>query len=105
MPIKIAINRSYGGFGLSDAAYRTYCDRLKARGDACKTKYELQDEENRADPDLIALIEDLGTAAANGSCTELVIVEIPDDVAGNWCIKEYDGIEWVAENHRTWPEP
>jgi len=32
--------------------------------------------------------------------SKLKIVEIPDDV--KWHIGEYDGIEWVAENHRTW---
>jgi hypothetical protein len=27
-------------------------------------------------------------------------VEIPGDVS--WHIGEYDGVEWVAEDHRTW---
>ena len=27
-------------------------------------------------------------------------VSIPDDV--EWQIEEYDGMEWVAEAHRTW---
>jgi hypothetical protein len=30
----------------------------------------------------------------------LAIVEIPDDV--QWIIEENDGMEWVAEKHRTW---
>jgi hypothetical protein len=30
----------------------------------------------------------------------LRIVEIPDGV--EWHISEYDGIEHIAENHRTW---
>jgi hypothetical protein len=38
--------------------------------------------------------------AANGRCAELKVVEIPDDV--EWQIEEYDGLEWVAEKHRTW---
>ncbi len=25
---------------------------------------------------------------------------IPDDV--KWQIEEYDGLEWIAEKHRTW---
>jgi len=30
----------------------------------------------------------------------LKIVDIPDGV--EWEIEEYDGMEWVAEKHRTW---
>lgn len=55
--------------------------------------------EDRADPDLVAVVEELG-AAANGRHAELAVVEIPDDV--EYQIDEYDGIEWVAEKHRTW---
>lgn len=53
----------------------------------------------RNDPTLIEVVEELG-AAANGRFAELKIVEIPDDV--KWQIEEYDGVEWVAEEHRTW---
>ena len=28
------------------------------------------------------------------------MTKIPDDV--EWYVEEYDGIEWVAEVHRTW---
>lgn len=54
---------------------------------------------DRSDPILIQVIEELGIAA-NGSHAELVIVDIPDDV--EWHIDEYDGLEHVAENHRSW---
>jgi len=30
------------------------------------------------------------------------VVEIPDDV--EWIVDEYDGKEWVAEQHETWPD-
>jgi hypothetical protein len=53
----------------------------------------------RDDPDLVAVVEELGNQA-NGRHAELKVVDIPDDV--NWCIEEYDGREWVAERHRTW---
>ena len=53
----------------------------------------------RDDPDLIAVVESLGDAA-NGSCAQLRIVEIPDGT--NWEIEEYDGNEHVAEIHATW---
>lgn len=57
--------------------------------------------ENRADPDLVAVVEELGKEA-DGAYASLSVVEIPDNV--EWQIEEYDGIEWVAEKHRTWPE-
>ena len=37
---------------------------------------------------------------ANGNHANLKIVEIPGDV--KWHVEEYDGNEWVAEDHRTW---
>lgn len=55
---------------------------------------------DRTDPDLIKIIETMGSAEASGRVSELKIIEIPDDV--DWVIDEYDGLEWVAERHRTW---
>ena len=56
-------------------------------------------EIDRIDPALVQTVEELGEEA-NGEFAELAVVEIPDDV--NWDIDEYDGKEWVAEQHRTW---
>lgn len=53
----------------------------------------------RDDPLLIKTIEELGDKA-NGSHAELEIVEIPDGT--EWTIEEYDGVEHIAEKHRTW---
>jgi hypothetical protein len=53
----------------------------------------------RNDPDLVWVVEELGTAA-NGWAANLGIVEIPEGIS--WYIEEYDGFEWVAESHRTW---
>ena len=55
--------------------------------------------ENRADPLLVEVVEALGEEA-NGSHATLKVIEIPDDI--EWDIQEYDGLEWVAEKHRTW---
>ena len=55
----------------------------------------------RDDPDLIAVVRELGDEA-NGNHATLRVIEIPDDV--EWEIEEYDGQEWVAERHRTWHE-
>jgi hypothetical protein len=55
--------------------------------------------EHRADPDLIAIIEEFGSTA-NGRFAELKVVEIPDGI--DWEIQEYDGVEHIAETHQTW---
>lgn len=53
----------------------------------------------RNDPDLVSVVENLGEKAS-GDCASLRVVEIPDDV--DYIIDEYDGIEHIAERHRTW---
>ena len=53
----------------------------------------------RTDRDLIKVVEELGEDA-NTTCSTLRIIEIPDDI--DWIIEEYDGMEWVAERHKTW---
>ena len=55
--------------------------------------------QDRSDPDLIAVIEEF-KERTNSWASEIAIVEVPDDV--KWHIHEYDGLEHVAENHRTW---
>lgn len=55
--------------------------------------------DDRSDPDLIRIVEELGDAA-NGAAAELAIVEIPDGT--DYVVEEYDGTEWIAETHRTW---
>jgi len=54
---------------------------------------------DRDDPLLVQVVEELGAAAAD-QFAELRIAEVPDDV--KWYIDEYDGQEWVAEEHRRW---
>ena len=120
--MKVAINRCFGGFGISNEAFEKLLDRKgiafdkveaeEGRAFAGASYYEAghsgEDDhylsdydliENRADPDLIAVIEELGDKA-NTSYSDITIIEIPDDV--KWHIHEYDGLEHVAEDHRTW---
>lgn len=54
---------------------------------------------SRDDPDLIAVVEELGEQA-NDQLADLKVVEIPDGVV--WKIANYDGLEHIAEVHRTW---
>jgi len=55
---------------------------------------------DRDDSILVQVVEELGDKA-DGEFASLKIVEIPDDV--DWQIEEYDGLERIAEAHRTWP--
>lgn len=55
--------------------------------------------DNRTDPLLISVIKELGSEA-NGDYAEIHIVDVPDDV--KWHISEYDGMETVEEDHRSW---
>lgn len=73
-------------------------DRLKSNEIHNKHSLTSRDFE-RNDPLLIRAVEELGDEA-NGECAKLTIVEIPDDV--DWEIDEYDGLEHIAEKHRTW---
>jgi hypothetical protein len=89
--VKIVINRCFGGFGLSAEASSLYESRTG------KDVYEF--EIPRDDPILVGVVEELGEAAS-GNFSQLKVVEVPEDV--NWYVEEYDGLEWVAERHRTW---
>jgi hypothetical protein len=53
----------------------------------------------RDDCDLVDVVEKLG-AKANGPVSTLEVIEIPGDVV--WQIEECEGLEHVAEAHRTW---
>lgn len=54
----------------------------------------------RTDPLLIQLLEELGSEAASGQYSKLVIVDIPDGIS--YHIDDYDGQESVHESHRSW---
>lgn len=92
---KIVINRCYGGYGLSDEAEQRY----KELAGITDPDWGYWDAD-RDDPYLVQVVEEMGEAA-DGNFANLMVVEIPADV--NWEISEYDGIEHIAEVHRTWP--
>ena len=120
--MKVAINTCFGGFGISNEAFEKLLDRKGIAFDKVEADedrklmgasyyeaghsgdedYYLSDydmTQNRADPDLIAVIEEF-KEKANSWAADIRIVEVPDDV--KWHIHEYDGLEHVAEDHRTW---
>jgi len=91
---KIVINTCFGGFGLSEESLEDY-----------KKRKNITDENfyhwdiPRDCPVLVEMVEEGGTDV-DGIYSELKVVDVPDDV--NWFIHEYDGMEHVAERHRTW---
>jgi hypothetical protein len=101
MPRRIVINRCYGGFSLSGQAKDMYLELTK---DAPRSESFFIDQDiARDDPVLLDIIEKIGLQAAGGGFSKLKIIQIPDDVpADGWIVNDYDGMEWVAEKHRTW---
>jgi hypothetical protein len=91
---KVVINTCYGGFGLSEESLEDYRKR-KNITDENFYHWDIP----RDCPDLVAMVEEGGTDV-DGIYSELKVVDVPDDV--NWFIHEYDGMEHVAERHRTW---
>jgi len=121
--MKVVINTCYGGFNLSDAALEALIERgwtVQSYSDITEEsppqiveypinvspngqRYSLWtvvcDENYRAHPDIVAVVEELGDAV-NGAMSKLKVVEIPDKI--EWTIQEHGGKEWVAEKHRVW---
>lgn len=91
---KIVINKCYGGFHLSKRAQEKFF-KLKENKLAADGSIDIV----RDDPLLVQVVEELGDKA-NTNLSQLKVIEIPEDV--KWHIEDYDGIEWVAEDHRTW---
>jgi hypothetical protein len=113
---EIVINISHGGFGLSQDAQIAYLERsqiaytLVPRDDRHSTErygpiimvngnHWYDHTIPRDDPVLVELVRELGSACY-GEHARLKIIKIPANVA--WQIEEYDGKEWVAEQHRIW---
>lgn len=113
----IVINERHGGFSLSRAGEIEYLTRAGidftledrvSRDDTVRFGQAIKltsgnsfysREISRDDPALVATVRALGVDA-DGDYANLKIVKIPGDV--EWTIEEYDGLEWVAEKHRTW---
>ena len=79
--------------------YKTTKDKVHLKSLSGKTFcYKLVEFKN--DPDLVKIVEVLGSEKASGSLSELQIVEIPDDI--EYEINDYDGVETIHEKHQSW---
>jgi len=119
---KVVVNACYGGFGLSEKAIVRYGEIKGLNLVKIETTYGTGDDQftsehfaidgvddpdhyfyygdlERTDPALVQVVEELGDEA-NGWAANLRIAVVPDDA--KWYIDDYDGIETIREEHRTW---
>lgn len=114
---KIVYNNCFGGFGLSDEAFEKLLDLKGIAWSKEETTFgssqyhNLSEEEpeylyryrfyeDRSDPDLVKVVEELGSKA-NNSFSELVIYDVPE--GSRYRIEEYDGNESVMkEEEYAW---
>ena len=87
------------GRGRIDFSHPLITKPLKEDGTYEDDSYFSEYNFERADPTLVEVVEELG-AEANGFAAELEVVEIPGGI--QWDIDDYDGIETVHEQHRSW---
>jgi hypothetical protein len=101
--MKIAVNKCYGGFCLSESVYSELGVEWDGYGYLNNKDLNIESDDHmayRQDPRLINAIERLGEDAASGNMARVRVVEIPDDV--QWAIHDYDGEETIRERHRCW---
>ena len=101
--MKIAINKCYGGFGVSKAIYDELGIEWDGYGYLNNGVLGVESDnyyEYRSHPKLIAAIEKVGEEKASGDLAEIRIRDIPDGI--EWELDEYDGIETINERHRSW---
>lgn len=120
--MKIAINKCFGGFGLSDAVHKKLIELgiplyknwneipdddapyiiKEGKVDEVYGSYysNFRDYDKRNHPLLIQAIEAVGIENASSRLANLKIVDIPDGI--EFEINDYDGIESVHELHRSW---
>jgi hypothetical protein len=126
--MKVVINVCYGGFGLSHKAMMMYAElkglklfaytadwqpwdgeggpifihyttKPVSDGEETNSCYFSDRNITRDDPELVKVVETLGSEA-NGGYAKLKVIEIPNGI--EWEIDEYDGWERVDECHRSW---
>jgi hypothetical protein len=101
--MKIVVNKCFGGFGVSEAVYKELGMEWDGYGYLYNEDFGIESDNYnayRTNKKLIEAIERIGEKTASGAMAELRVVEIPDGI--EFDINNYDGIETVHENHRSW---
>jgi hypothetical protein len=95
---KIVYNACFGGFGLSDKAVARYWEIKGLPAPDNFSRFDLEDD--RADPILVQVVEELGQDAGD-AFSDLYIRELPEGTL--YRIDEYDGMETVmTQDEYTW---
>ena len=101
--MKVLVNCDYGGFSVSEEVYKELGIEWDGYGFLENKDLGIESDNEyayRSDPRLIAAVEKVGIEVAEGGRSNLRIANVPDDA--KWIIEEFDGVEHVAEVHRTW---
>lgn len=103
--MKVVINKCYGAFCLSNLAL----ERIYSRSSHL-INLSQDSKDFRSNPVVVQVVEEMGKASwgkepdsqftFSPKDSELRVVEIPNGI--EWHIAQYDGLEWIAEDHRTW---
>lgn len=101
--MKIVLNKSFGGFGLSKELYKELGVEWDGYGFLDNDDLGIKSDDSlayRSDPRLIAAIEKIGEEKASGPLSKIQVIEVPDGI--DWELDEYDGLESIHEVHRSW---
>ena len=90
---------SYNGKGKKPFCLHYRTKPLTFKDEDISIGYFSASDLKRDDKQLVEVIKEL-REKANGQCAKLEIIKIPTEV--EYTIEEYDGIEHIAEKHRTW---
>lgn len=73
--------------------------QFKGKSRFSRRYWDTWTRDSRQHPLIIRVVEEMGEAAS-GECAKLKVVEVPEGV--EFEISDYDGMEHIAEKHRTW---
>jgi hypothetical protein len=126
--MELVINVCHGGFGLSDAAVEECVKRgmtltesdekghqknpdahfckfnsrlFKDQHYYCNEDYGKKRNAFRSNPILVTVVKELGEKA-DGTLSQLKVIDIPFNSVEGWEITDYDGMERVEEIHNSW---
>ncbi len=103
---KVLVNSAYGGFTVSYDLVRLAGQLGYKRAQTVAETWERHSEysmgelEDRIHPAMVAAYEQLEAKGNTEALHDLRVADVPDDA--KWFIDDYDGIETVREEHRTW---
>ena len=83
-----------------ESSFAALYHKYKGKSRINQRYWDCWTRDNRAHPLVVRVVEELGSERASSDVAKLEVVEIPDGV--EYEVEEYDGLEHIAEVHRTW---